>query len=263
MADLPRRSRNLGRSHGLGSGSSSIVPPKQSKQHSMSLNPSPTQSRPERLTARLGPSSMRSHYEIDGPRFNEGSSASDAPSRPRDVPMAVACTNCRRWEIKCVPDAFGPGSPCVRCQARGIACEYVSDSEEQVESTRGRATASHYLHPQPVMDGSPSIEVSGLSSPQQSDEKTLLPSFPESINRDDDQLHPTTPPHNTPSPSSPSDGHSASRTSWDGSEANSNNSTESFTGASMLDAEPEPGTFVLFFTSPKFILGLVLSARRR
>ncbi|KAJ6511078.1 hypothetical protein C8R45DRAFT_1162498 [Mycena sanguinolenta] len=146
------------------------------------------QSRAERLAAtpRSGSRHETGQKSNEAPFPSDGSSSSGGSSSQANVlTVTVSCTNCRKWEIKCVPDASGPGTACVRCQARGIACEYVY--EEPARSARERAT-------QPVLDDLPSIEVSGLSSAQKS-------------------------------------------------------STASFDGASMLNVEREPGTFVIYIPS--------------
>ncbi|KAJ7135202.1 hypothetical protein C8R43DRAFT_621544 [Mycena crocata] len=49
----------------------------------------------------------------------------------------IACSNCRRRKIKCVPvdDAERPDAPCQRCSKRGFNCEYLAVSEQDNASS--------------------------------------------------------------------------------------------------------------------------------
>ncbi|KAJ6495226.1 hypothetical protein C8R45DRAFT_1094883 [Mycena sanguinolenta] len=56
------------------------------------------------------------------------STASFAVQRRRTI---IACVNCRKRKIRCIPTEQPPKNPCARCTKKGLPCEYVTAEHEE------------------------------------------------------------------------------------------------------------------------------------
>ncbi|KAJ7779748.1 hypothetical protein B0H16DRAFT_724882, partial [Mycena metata] len=47
----------------------------------------------------------------------------------------IACLNCRKRKLRCIPAEQTPNGPCTRCLKRGLQCEYVATTESNSPHT--------------------------------------------------------------------------------------------------------------------------------
>ncbi|KAK7052745.1 hypothetical protein R3P38DRAFT_3306360 [Favolaschia claudopus] len=50
----------------------------------------------------------------------------DAPNAKTRRRTLLACLECRRRKMRCIPSEQPPTNPCARCQKKGLRCEYVA-----------------------------------------------------------------------------------------------------------------------------------------
>ncbi|KAJ7451328.1 hypothetical protein FB451DRAFT_1186270 [Mycena latifolia] len=89
----------------------------------------------------------------------------------------VACVNCRKRKVKCIPPADSPHNPCERCTRRSLQCEYrsVADEVSLYNSSRDgssmnpvqTATPGLYMRP-PIQSHGGQREFGAVSSPHSS-----------------------------------------------------------------------------------------------
>ncbi|KAJ7466263.1 hypothetical protein B0H11DRAFT_1921990 [Mycena galericulata] len=53
----------------------------------------------------------------------------------------IACKNCRKRKIRCIPPEQPPQNPCARCARRKLPCEYVSVIEQEEYSTTNNTSS--------------------------------------------------------------------------------------------------------------------------
>ncbi|KAJ7324031.1 hypothetical protein DFH08DRAFT_887304 [Mycena albidolilacea] len=90
------------------------------------------------------------------------------PSRvfvPRRRRTDVACQNCRRRKVKCIPSGDPLQDPCERCTKKGLDCQHVGVGTED-DNTSERSPSPLASHsPVPRLPGNYTLQVEPRSKP--------------------------------------------------------------------------------------------------